>query len=229
MKYIVMFLLLFNLAYFAYKTTLSDEQKTVTSARSSVADVESIYLLSENSEGSMRDRELDMVISNPVKSIEGEVGSCISVGPFPDLFVGQDAVDRINAIKLLVEMKALDVMTGESDYRVMMRPAASLQGAFRKLRELKSQGIDSYVITQGDDALSISLGVFSTEDAALALQARLMSEGYEVVVSGVPRLSRQFWIFSIDGENIDINEAAWQALLENHPNIEKKALQCQET
>ena len=126
-------------------------------------------------------------------------------------------------------MKALDVITGENDYRVMMPRSASLQGAFRKLRELKSQGINSYVITQGEEALSISLGVFSTRVAADSLQSKLLSDGYEVVVSGIPRLSRQFWMFPLNGENIKIDDLDWLTLRENHPNIEKKQLQCLET
>jgi hypothetical protein len=229
MRYILIALLVCNLAYFAHKTVLNDGQKTVFSARDSVAGVESIYLLSENSRGSLRDRELELVVNNPMTTLGEESGSCDVIGPFVDIFLGQNAADRINAVKLMVEMKALDVMTGESDYRVMLPRSASLQGAFRKLRELKSQGIDSYVITQGADALSISLGVFSTKGAADALESKLLLDGYKVIVSGIPRLSRQLWMFPLDGENIEIDDLAWQALVENHPDIKKKQLQCLET
>lgn len=229
MRYIFITLLLCNIAYFIDKTVLHDGQKTVVSARPSVVGVESVYLLSENTKSGLRDRGLGLVVGNPITVTEGESGSCEVIGPFVDMFLGQYAVDRINAVELMVEMKALDVITGENDYRVMMPRSASLQGAFRKLRELKSQGINSYVITQGEEALSISLGVFSTRVAADSLQSKLLSDGYEVVVSGIPRLSRQFWMFPLNGENIKIDDLDWLTLRENHPNIEKKQLQCLET
>ncbi|MBL4682124.1 MAG: SPOR domain-containing protein, partial [Pseudomonadales bacterium] len=174
MKNIFVSLLLVNVVYFAYKTFSTTGSAPVVIARSSVATVESIYLLSENANSEVRDRELKLIVSNPVQSVESSESidlSCLAVGPFHDIFVSQSAADRLLALGFSVEVKAMDVVTELNDYRVMIPPAQSLQSAFRKLRELKSQGIDSYVITQGAGVLSISLGVFSTEQAALNLQS----------------------------------------------------------
>ena len=74
----------------------------------------------------------------------------------------RDVAERLKAIGYIVEMTAVDKPTGESDYRVVMPPLSSRQEVFRRHRELKSRGIDSFVITKGVDAQGISLGVFSS-------------------------------------------------------------------
>ena len=229
MKNIVILLVIVNVAYFAYRAFLYVPPSVVTTVRSSSPSAESIYLLSENSNNSLRKKELDLVINNPVQAVVDGSQTCAAIGSFSDINSGQDVIDQLNALSISAELKALDVPTGLNDYRVMMPPASSLQGAFRKLRELKSQNIDSYVITQGEDALSISLGVFSTEDAAKKLQASLVSSSYEVVISNIQRLTREYWIFSPEGQNLDLDEANWLTLKENYPEIEKKSLPCVET
>lgn len=231
MRNIFITLLLLNIAYFAYKTLLDQRAEPVAIARSSVAAAESIYLLSENANSDIRNKELELIINNPVRDVgsnEGGIEKCLAVGPFPDIFMSQGVADRLLALGISVEVKAVDLKTELNDYRVMIPPAQSLQSAFRKLRELKSQGIDSYVITQGAGALSISLGVFSTEQAALGLQSELLSSGYEVIVSNIPRVTREYWIMSSEGQNLEVEAVVWASLIENNPNIENKLQQCVE-
>jgi len=231
MRNIFVSLLLVNIVYFAYKAFSAADSAPVVIARSSVATVESIYLLSENADSEVRDRELELIVSNPVRRVvpnEGAELNCLAVGPFHDIFVSQAAADRLLALGFSVEVKAMDVVTELNDYRVMIPPAPSLQSAFRKLRELKSQGIDSYVITQGPGVLSISLGVFSTEQAALNLQSELSTSGYGAIVANIPRVARAYWILSFEGQSLDIDEVVWGSLIEKSPDIEKKLQQCVE-
>jgi len=58
----------------------------------------------------------------------------------------------------LVERLLDDLLQGH-DFRVFIDLAPSFEAAFRKLRELQSQNIYSYVIAQGRYAFGISLGV----------------------------------------------------------------------
>ena len=111
----------------------------------------------------------------------------------------------------------------------MIPPANSLQDAFRKLNELKAQEIDSYVITKGEDALGISLGVFSSLDAAQSIQGKLENVGYLADIVDIPRLAREFWVFSNVNPNLQIDDVVRLALQENYEGLELKAQQCQET
>jgi hypothetical protein len=105
----------------------------------------------------------------------------------------------LNAVGFSVEMRAVDVPTGVYDYRVILPPLPSLQEAFRRLRELKSRNIDSYVIPEGEDAQGISLGVFSSKEASLSHQERLGDEGYRVEIRRIERVTRGYWLYGALG------------------------------
>lgn len=168
------------------------------------------------------DRTVDMaeVVSNPVRLASTEDQTCFGIGPFADVFSGQNAIDQLAAIDVSAELKAMDVPTGEMDYRVYIPPAASAESAFRMLRELQASEIDSYVITQGEQALGISLGVFSTNEAASLLKSRLGSMGYTPEILPIPRISRTYWIYP------PLESQAAANWLQNQPDLEMRATNC---
>jgi hypothetical protein len=228
MRYVFLSLLIANLAYLVYAGFMREADRAVPRTVPTASGVDTLYLLSENRHDDNRDERLNRVISNPVLKDESARHDCLAIGPFEDLFSGQAVVDQLLALDIESELRAVDQTTGESDYRVLIPPAPSLQEAFRKLRELKSRDIDSYVITQGADALGISLGVFSSKVAAEAMQALREREGYEVEIVEIPRLSREFWLFSADSPNLDLEPAIWESLVSRQGSLEQKFMACPE-
>lgn len=189
--------------------------------------VQAIYLLNENSNSEIREQELEFIIKNPLRSETDEQSEmCLGIGPFTDLFAGQSVAEQFKALDLNVELKAIDELMGQSDYRIMIPPASTLQDAFRKLRELKSQNIDSYVITQGKDSLGISLGVYSSQAAAIEAKEKLEKDGYKSVMVEIPRLIREFWILNAGQSNLNLAPEVWQRILVEHPKLVQKQLPC---
>ena len=125
--------------------------------------------------------------------------SCLGLGPFGSVISAQDVAERLKVVGYTVEMTAVDKRTGESDYRVVMPPLSSQQEAFRRLRELKSRGIASFVITRGVGAQGISLGVFSSNVAAVDYQHALIDLGYNVLLDVLPRVNRSYWVQITEG------------------------------
>jgi hypothetical protein len=123
-----------------------------------------------------------------------ELKSCMGLGPFENVISAQDVAERLKAIGYTVETTAVDKPTGESDYRVVMRPLSSKQEVFRRHREFKSRDIKSFVITKGVDAQGISLGVFSSNGAAENYRQALIGLGYDVLVKVIPRVNRGYWV-----------------------------------
>ena len=123
---------------------------------------------------------------------------CLALGAYTSLTSAQNMAERLTAVGVEVDLRAIDDPTGDYDYRVVLPPAASLQEAFRRLRELKSRNIDSYVITQGKNSLGISLGVFSSNSAAINHQQALAKDGYPADITEIPRLMRGYWIYARD-------------------------------
>jgi hypothetical protein len=123
---------------------------------------------------------------------------CLALGAYTSLTSAQNMAERLTAVGVEVDLRAIDDPTGDYDYRVVLPPATSLQEAFRRLRELKSRNIDSYVITQGKNSLGISLGVFSSNSAAINHQQALAKDGYPADIAEIPRLMRGYWIYARD-------------------------------
>lgn len=151
------------------------------------------------------------------------VNSCWRIGDYSDLAQAQDISERLTAVDLDVEIKAIDAPTGDYDYRVVIPPMPSMQEAFRRLRELKGRNIDSYVMTQGENAQGISLGLFSTETAAIRHRQQMAGLGYESVVRPIARVSRGFWLFTAPGV---IPESMMRDLLDADEGVEVSETDC---
>jgi hypothetical protein len=218
--------------------------------------VEQIRLLREVQSDAGRDRQLSRVIKNPLQQsavvdhagvddgidlaataglagivdIDPPVSDedfCQVFGPLNDLFAGQALVEKLKLYDMQTTLKALDKIAGGSDYRVLIPPAKSPQDAYRKLRELKSSDIDSYVITQGPNELGISLGLFSSLAAAESASADLAADGYVTQVRVIPRLLREFWVYGVTNmQHLNVDAVIWQAILIEYPQIEQKRRLC---
>lgn len=223
MKLVALSLLVLNLLYLGYY--FSSEEAVLVSAKS--RELGSIQLLSEV-ETSDKDIAMTNVMENPIRASVGPADDlgCMGVGPFTDVFSGQNAMEQLNALHVLGVLKAIDVPTGESDYRVLIPPASSAEEAFRKLRELQASDIDSYVITKGEQAMGVSLGVFSSQDGAETLLTRLKSMGYEAEIIQIERQSRSYWIV-FEAEEFGLPEvSSWMF---GQESVESKQMICAES
>jgi len=208
MKWIFYSLLLANLAYLALNLTGTGADrvgatdgagKTVVKGAGSWGSryerkgTGSLFLLEDRQPGN-QSIPVAVVEQPPLVAAADDLKSCMVLGPFENIIPAQDIAERLKAIGYTVEMTAVDKPTGESDYRVVMPPLSSLQEVYRRHREFKSRGIDSFVITKGEEAQGISLGVFSSNGSAENYRQTLISLGYDVLVKVIPRVNRGYWV-----------------------------------
>ena len=208
MRLLAASLLIINLAYFIWHL---EGPKTPEIEIIGNSDALPIRLLSEV-EDDLRKRVLDEVVTRPVLPGRKDASDCDALGPFEDVLQGQVVMERLEALDFPVSLRAIDEPTGDNDFRIMIPPVASLEEAFRKLRELQSQDIDSYVITKGKDALSISLGVYSTLGAAESAQRTHRNDGYETTVDKIQRLDRNYWIIPQSSYGFAVSEVVMRDL-----------------
>ncbi|MDZ7684093.1 MAG: hypothetical protein U5O39_02890 [Gammaproteobacteria bacterium] len=138
MKYVAVVLLFANLAYCVWAGLLrvpATAPPQITHRHNE--SVATLSLLRENE--ASREQELSRVINNPIQSISPDSGVCAAAGPFQDVFEAEAMVQQAAALDIKAEMHAVDEPTEEVEYRVLIPPASSIEEAFRKLRELKSQ------------------------------------------------------------------------------------------
>ncbi len=226
MRYILASLLVLNLAYFTWQWMLNPGPEDLREPGRVDSTIPRIVLLEEREPSQGRQAEMGRVVKNPIIVGKERNAGCKALGPFPGITVAQAAAERLQSRALKVELRAIDKPAGEYDYRVMIPPAPSLEDAFRKLRELQSQKIDSYVITQGEDALGISLGVYSTREAAGRVSDELAGEGYDVEIRKISRFDRQYWIFSADAPDLSLDEESLNGLVAGYPAIDLQDQPC---
>ncbi len=218
MRYIFYTLVLFNVMFFLFNL-LSPEVKVEFPLAERDPEVAIIRLLGEEQDLSSRQRQMDKAVKSPMLYDESNPDGCKAIGPFSEIAVGQAVLERLESLEIAVELRAIDRATGGFDYRVMIPPLPSLEEAFRQLRELQTQKIDSYVITQGSEALGISLGVFSTRPAAETVQQETATRGYKASIREITRLDRQYWIFSQIARDLTIDPELLDRLVDEYPGL----------
>lgn len=129
-----------------------------------------------------------------IKAKSSRVASrCYSVGPLADRIDAKHLKVRAEALGFNSELRGL--ATGTSiEHWVHIPPQANRQQSLRLLRELQGRGIDSYIITQGDLAEGISLGLFRNEDSAQRLTKKMQGMDYNVVIKDVSRGEKELWL-----------------------------------
>lgn len=118
---------------------------------------------------------------------------CEMLGPVTDVDVARQLRDRliVGGLDAAAYRMAVPVRT---DYWVHLGPLATRRDALDLLRELQQQQIDSFIITEGELANSISLGYFTREASARRAMEERREQGYDAKVSGISRYDDQYWV-----------------------------------
>ena len=118
---------------------------------------------------------------------------CYSVGPFKDEDDAKFLGIRAEALGFESEMRSL-ATGGSIEHWVHIPPLVSRQQSLQLLRELQSRGVDSYIITQGELAEGISLGLFRNKQSAENLTNKMLAMDYSVVIKEVLRGEKELWL-----------------------------------
>ncbi|WP_250464345.1 SPOR domain-containing protein [Microbulbifer litoralis] len=152
---------------------------------------------------------------------------CTMIGPFGEAYQGEDVAERLRALQLEAELRDLE-MQGQMRYWVFLEPRGSRREAFRKLRELQSEGIDSYVIPKGSLTNGISFGIFSESARAEALAGELRERGYPVRTREEPQTYLEQWVVLPPGEAGGVADSFWNQLQLDYPELDRRQNLCRE-
>jgi len=186
MRWVFLSLVCLNLLVMVWfwRDQASVDQKTV---KGPVQMGETLVLLSELDSGDLKYKQADTA-NNSYTSTR-----CYSVGPLADRIDAKHLKVRAEALGFNSELRGL--ATGTSiEHWVHIPPQSNRQQSLRLLRELQGRGIDSYIITQGDLAEGISLGLFRSSDSASKLSQKMKGLDYEVVIQEVSRGKKELWL-----------------------------------
>ena len=132
-------------------------------------------------------------VRREVAVAEAAQAVCLFLGSFEQMPEASAVEQRLLSLDIRSQVQSVDAAAGV-DYWVFLPPLASRQASLRQLRELQARKIDSYIITQGDLANGISLGIFPRNDSAESVMQRLREAGYEPSLRELTRAHRSFWV-----------------------------------
>jgi hypothetical protein len=115
------------------------------------------------------------------------------VGPFKDEDDAKFLGIRAEALGFNSEMRSL-ATGGSIEHWVHIPPLLNRQQSLQLLRELQGRGVDSYIITQGELAEGISLGLFRNKKSAERLTLKMQEMDYDVVIKEVLRGEKELWL-----------------------------------
>lgn len=143
--------------------------------------------------GSLKSSDLPVVNSSKIAGSENAIApgaplaqSCVTVGWF-DTFVAAEALaDR----RIGIQSQAYRVQERERQlpplHWVIIPPQPG-QVALDQVRNLRNQGVDSYLVAQGENRNAISLGLFESREAAIFVLEEKKHQNLNAVLVNFPR------------------------------------------
>lgn len=118
---------------------------------------------------------------------------CWAAGPVLEPTAADHLTQRAKALAKAVDKRSLNVKTGE-EFWVYLPPLSSYKEALTQLKTLQKRKIDSFVVTSGEFANAISLGLFSKQALAKRHQVNMRKKGINAVIEVKDRTRREYWV-----------------------------------
>jgi hypothetical protein len=154
-----------------------------------------------------------------------ETPVCWMLGPFKEKISAKQVRGRLSALEIKFSVKEIQV-PGKPDYWVHIKPQPSRKLAIRVLRDLQLKKVDSFLITEGELANGISLGLFSERLGADRLFLERKDQGLDVDLKEVSRVYTEVWLLSDQGEYGKFSDALWEKIKQGHGGIERRKNYC---
>ena len=237
MRWIVLFLLIVNVAYFGWEFTR--QGGSVGVAEEAVAppplEGEKLVLLTERLPGvkSIAPPPAPVIAKepNPVHRELDKVevkkqAMCVSVGPYEDEAVGRSLIKNLAVEGVASELDQLE-LSKELQYWVILPPFPTRKEAMQSLRNLQAKKIDSYLISSGELRNSISLGLFSKKQSAQGVLASVKDAGFPAQLVEKERVRSEFWVRIPPGQPVENLEETLETLVVQGSDIKISKAACE--
>lgn len=217
MRWVFYSLIILNLLYLGWHLTarLVPADTSISVAAGSAPD--RLRLLSEARTDELVDRQDDQ---GP--QVRAPAPLCTVVGPW------SAAADARRAAAALAvyqpEVREFRIQRDRLNW-VYLPSAENREEALRVLGELQSRGVDSFVVSEGENANAISLGYFSSADSARGLQVRMQNAGYPAEVRETAREVSEYWLMISPGDLGD-DDARLRSFLSDNSGLERERAAC---
>lgn len=165
------------------------------------------------------------------QSVESElvdvVSECMVLTPFEFRDDAEDLAEQIKSLGVNVRL-LVEKIESQGPIMVYIRPFVSAQEAQRELRVLRASQVDSFIISDGELTNGISLGVFSTEQNALAQEVKLEALGYDVQTDYISVQKDQFSLIASGDVLGALEDDYWLKIANENKDISIEQKPCNE-
>lgn len=186
MKYLFLSLLLLNILYALWQL----QAHTSTGQRQAeelVSDVASPL-----STASVPPQSAAELSTEPMSAL------CVTLGRFDDVGEAEQLRQRLLVLDIAAEVETREMVVG-TDYWLVMPVVGGERDAMLQLTALQERGVESFLISRGEMAGQLSLGVFEKEEYAHLRRERLQEMGLDVNVHALSK-SRQLFLVQVGAE-----------------------------
>lgn len=175
--------------------------------------------------GEMNSAALRQTVIKPVAAGDKGDAKCLLLGPFKTENTSDIAKDRLAAWDVPAKLSEIEVKDGLAHW-VHLQPEISRKAALRKLRELQSKKIDSFVIPDGELENGISFGVFVNLALAEALQGKIEALGYPAKIQDIKRTRMERWLVIETQFAQYVDDSMWGKLQDIEKGLDRRQGYC---
>lgn len=210
MRYLFLSLLLLNVLYALWQLQARTPSLGATA--------EAVAPESERSAAAVTD-------AKPAQVGGREVGLCVSLGGFASAGEAEQLRQRLLVLGVAAQVKSSEVVVG-TDYWLVMPVIGGERHAVLQLSALQEQGLDSFLITRGELAGQLSMGVFAKEDYARLRREQLQEMGYDVRTHTLSKTEQQFMVEVGSQSRRLLDQAMLSRLREDFPGMQHQYQSC---
>lgn len=234
MPWIFLTLMLANVVYFGWNFIQAGQPESRPAAAMMAQEGARILLLSERpalpGTGSDVMEVAEAVEGEPAPLPEaiGAKGApqCYTVGPFTSSSVLMRFTERMKDKRFSLRVDERKLAT--KDYWVYMPAFTSRVKADEKLRELRSMGVESFVVSEGSYVNAISLGHFSRKELAQSFRDKMAASGLVVEYREVVESQVSKWVFLSPSRSKSNLRAVIDEELQRDKGLRREAAACEE-
>jgi hypothetical protein len=223
--------MLANAVYFGWQFMESGQVKGRSALVTAVQEGKPIQLLAERhavtQENSTEEKEIEAEESAPVVAVQPPaVKLCYSIGPFTSEDTAQKWVTQMQDKRFGATIDKRKVES--KDYWVFIPAFTNRLKAEERLKEIKAQGVDSFIVKEGVFANAISLNHFSQKDKATAYQQKMQGVGIAAEFREISQSGAEIWVFvSPGGAKSDLRSVIDDFLVKK-PDLKRENSACTE-
>jgi len=152
-------------------------------------------------------------------------GECGFLGPFSEPITIRQIVSRLKKEQVDVQSYRESVRI-DPIYWVYLRPESNRQLALQSLRSLHAQGIDAFIVAEGEDVNAISLGFFAKKASAEKILQERLAQGFDAKLEQKERLRDQYWLVAQAEGWGRLNDQAVAELRKEYGEFTRRVREC---